>query len=97
MSDPATDIYGRPVEDADEARESFLAGGSGTFSGGDIGGAGLRFIGPHPTTRSQHDCDFTHGLCQLSRGHAIPHCVPDTDGSGSYLMVDDEGWILREI
>lgn len=97
MSDPAADIFGRPVDDADKARESFLAGGSGTFSGGDLGGAGFYFLGPDPPIHSQHDCAFDHGYCQLSHGHELPHCVPDPDGSGSYLMVDDKGRILREL
>lgn len=96
MSDQA-DIFGHPVTDAEKARESFLAGGTGTFSGGDLGGAGFRFLGPHPPVFSQRNCDFSHGHCQLGHGHALPHCVPDPDGSGSYLMVDESGWILREI
>jgi hypothetical protein len=94
-----TDIFGHPVTDAEKARESFLAGGTGTFSGGDIGGAGLwlpvRFS--QPLTFYARDCDFSHGHCQLGHGHALPHCVPDPDGSGSYLMVDENGLILREI
>lgn len=113
MSD-AADIFGQPVSDPEQAHDSFHAGGSGTFSGGDIGGAGLRFLGPHQPTPPltsedqqklvdlirhyrRHDCSFVYGHCQLSRGHALPHCVPDPDGSGSYLMVDDDGRILREI
>lgn len=96
MSDDA-DIFGHPVSDPEQAHDSFHAGGSGTFSGGDIGGAGLRFLGPHQPIFSQHDCDFNRGHCQLGHGHALPHCVPDPDGSGSYLMCDDEGWVLREI
>jgi hypothetical protein len=45
----------------------------------------------------RRECDFKFGDCQLGHGHALPHCVPDPDGSGSYLMVDESGLILREI
>jgi hypothetical protein len=100
MSDQA-DIFGHPVTDAEKARESFLAGGTGTFLGGDIGGAGLVWADtpglPPDTVVTLHDCDFAYGHCQLGHGHVLPHCVPDPDGSGSYLMVDESGWILREI
>lgn len=41
----------------------------------------------------RHDCPFQ--LCQLSAGHPPPHCC--TDGSGLYLMVDEDGRILREL
>lgn len=96
MSD-AADIFGQPVADPDEARESFLAGGAGTFPGGDIGGVFLRLDDLHLPIAQQRGCDFSHGHCQLGFGHAPPHCVPDPDGSGSYLMVDADGWVLREL
>lgn len=100
MSD-AADIFGQPVTDPEQARESFHAGGSGTFSDGDIGGAGFRWVGTHglpsEVVVAQRDCEFGRGHCQLGKGHPLPHCVPNPDGSGSYLMCDDEGWVLREL
>lgn len=97
MSD-AADIFGQPVADPDEARESFLAGVSGAVSSVDLPSSlwlPVRFS--QPLTFYTRGCDFSHGHCQLGHGHAPPHCVPDPDGSGSYLMVDDNGLTLREL
>ena len=43
----------------------------------------------------RHDCTFNG--CQLSLGHPPPHCVVDLVRSGRYLIIDDNGKVLREI
>jgi hypothetical protein len=43
----------------------------------------------------RHDCDFPG--CQLSAGHPPPHCVEDLLRSGRYLIIDDNGKVLREV
>jgi hypothetical protein len=87
----AADIFGGPVADAGKARESFAAGGLQPSI------EMLLLAFDNALAKPGGECDFAHGHCQLSKGHVLPHCVPDPDGSGSYLMVDDQGRILREL
>lgn len=41
------------------------------------------------------DCAFPR--CQLSLGHPPTHCCGSQSRPGVYLMVDDDGKILREL